>query len=308
VLPIFVRKALAGEPLTVTGDGLQHRKFIYVEDLAAGHVLALDEAGKSQTFNLDGTEKVTILQIAETALKLTGSKMPVEHGPARPGDYGGVEVSSQHVKNVLGWEPRMNWEDGSKKTVAWLMEQAAVAEEYEREKPMRVRIHVDAVVARTPIADAVGGAPLRESGPELAVLGEPLAQTIEPLGHGLVVRKRERLCARVHLDAGNDPLLLQQLHQRGAVGSRLPDRLVEQDHTADVVARAFGAEQHLAVVAAIRLRGLHADGIEALLDRSAALVGGEDALAGCDERTRRCVQLVEAHVLTPIQWCRVVCW
>jgi UDP-glucose 4-epimerase len=127
VLPIFVRKALAGEPLTVTGDGLQHRKFIYVEDLARGHVLALGEAGKNQTFNLDGTEKVTILQIAETALKLTGSSLPIEHTPARPGDYGGVEVSSQHAKDVLGWEPQMSWEEGSRRTVAWLMEQAAVA-------------------------------------------------------------------------------------------------------------------------------------------------------------------------------------
>jgi UDP-glucose 4-epimerase len=127
VLPIFVRKALAGEPLTVTGDGLQHRKFIYVEDLARGHVLALGEAGRNQTFNLDGTEKVTILQIAETALKLTGSTLPIEHTPARPGDYGGVEVSSQHAKDVLGWEPEMNWEDGSRKTVAWLVEQALPA-------------------------------------------------------------------------------------------------------------------------------------------------------------------------------------
>jgi UDP-glucose 4-epimerase len=126
VLPIFVRKALAGEPLTVTGDGLQHRKFIYVEDLARGHVLALGEAGKNQTFNLDGNEKVTILQIAETALKLTGSTLPIEHTPARPGDYGGVEVSSQHAKDVLGWEPQMSWEEGSKKTVAWLIEQASV--------------------------------------------------------------------------------------------------------------------------------------------------------------------------------------
>jgi nucleoside-diphosphate-sugar epimerase len=70
---------------------------------------------------------VPFLQFAQTALKLTGSSMPVEHGPARPGDYGGVEVSSQHAKDVLGWEPRMNWENGSKKTVAWLMQQAAVA-------------------------------------------------------------------------------------------------------------------------------------------------------------------------------------
>jgi UDP-glucose 4-epimerase len=125
VLPIFVRKALAGEPLTVTGDGLQHRKFIYVEDLARGHVLALSEAGKNQTFNLDGTEKVTILEIAQTALRLTGSTQEVQFGPARPGDYGGVEVSSEHAKAVLGWEPKMGWAEGAAKTVQWLMDQAA---------------------------------------------------------------------------------------------------------------------------------------------------------------------------------------
>jgi len=124
VLPIFVRKALAGEPLTVTGDGLQNRKFIYVEDLARGHALCLQDAGENQTFNLDGSEKVTILQIAETALKLTGSSQPVQFTPARPGDYGGVDVSSARAKALLGWEQRVNWEEGSKKTVAWLMEQA----------------------------------------------------------------------------------------------------------------------------------------------------------------------------------------
>jgi UDP-glucose 4-epimerase len=125
VLPIFVRKAMAGEPLTVTGDGLQNRKFIYVEDLARGHALCLQDAGENQTFNLDGSEKVTILQIAETALKLTGSTQPVQFTPARPGDYGGVDVSSARAKTVLGWEPRVNWEEGSAKTVAWLMEQAS---------------------------------------------------------------------------------------------------------------------------------------------------------------------------------------
>ena len=126
VLPIFVRRALAGEPLTVTGDGLQHRKFIYVEDLAAGHVAALSEAGKNQTFNLDGTEKVTILQIAETALRLTGSTQPVQFSAARPGDYEGVEVSSAHARDLLGWEPRMGWDEGAERTVRWLMEQASV--------------------------------------------------------------------------------------------------------------------------------------------------------------------------------------
>src|SRR5439155_21179681 len=46
VIPIFVRKALAGDPITITGDGSQNRKFVYVEDLARAHVLALSDAAK----------------------------------------------------------------------------------------------------------------------------------------------------------------------------------------------------------------------------------------------------------------------
>src|SRR6059036_1249889 len=95
VMPVFVRKALRGEALTISGDGSQHRKFIYVEDLARGHVSALDEAAVNQTYNLDGSEKVTILRIAETVLRLTGCRSQVEFMPARAGDYAGRDVSSE---------------------------------------------------------------------------------------------------------------------------------------------------------------------------------------------------------------------
>ena len=73
VIPVFVRKALRGEALTLSGDGSQHRKFVYVEDLARAHVLALGDAAQNQTYNLDGAEKISILRIAETVLRLTGA-------------------------------------------------------------------------------------------------------------------------------------------------------------------------------------------------------------------------------------------
>ncbi|HEY7269061.1 MAG TPA: NAD-dependent epimerase/dehydratase family protein [Dehalococcoidia bacterium] len=120
VIPIFVRKALNGEALTITGDGSQHRKFVYVEDLARGHVLALSDAGKNETFNLDGAEKVTILRIAETVMRLTGSKQPIEFLPARSGDYDGVNVSSEKAARLLGWRPRTTFDEGMRETVAWL--------------------------------------------------------------------------------------------------------------------------------------------------------------------------------------------
>jgi UDP-glucose 4-epimerase len=123
VIPIFVRKALNGEPLTITGDGSQHRKFVYVEDLARAHVLALSEAGKNQTFNLDGAERVTILRIAETVMRLTGSMQAIEFLPARSGDYAGVNVSSQKAERLLGWRPEITFNQGMRETVGWLVGQ-----------------------------------------------------------------------------------------------------------------------------------------------------------------------------------------
>jgi UDP-glucose 4-epimerase len=125
VIPIFVRKALAGEPLTVAGDGTQHRKFVYVEDLARAHVLALSERAANQTYNLDGRETITILRIAETVLRLTGSERPIQFVPARSGDYAGTEVSSEKARTELGWEPEIDFDEGMRRTVPWLVERFA---------------------------------------------------------------------------------------------------------------------------------------------------------------------------------------
>ncbi len=125
VIPVFVRKALAGEPLTVSGDGSQHRKFVYVEDLARGHLLALDEIAKKQTYNLDGEEKITIRRIAETVLRLTGSDGGIEFVPARAGDYSGKDVSSEKARRELGWVPEVPFEEGMKHTVPWLIDRLA---------------------------------------------------------------------------------------------------------------------------------------------------------------------------------------
>ena len=117
-----MRKALRGEALTISGDGSQHRKFIYVEDLARGHVSALGEVAVNQTYNLDGSEKVTILRIAETVLRLTRCRSEIEFIPARAGDYAGRDVSSQKARRQLDWRPQIDFEEGMKRTVPWLVE------------------------------------------------------------------------------------------------------------------------------------------------------------------------------------------
>lgn len=121
VVPIFVGKALRGEPITIAGDGLQFRKFVYVEDLAEGNVLALKSAAKNKIYNLDGSEKVTIKQIAELVQRMVG-KATIEYVPARPGDFSGKEVSSQRAKTELSWEPTTSFETGVKRYVAWYRE------------------------------------------------------------------------------------------------------------------------------------------------------------------------------------------
>ena len=111
-------KALRGEPLTLAGDGLQFRKFVYVEDLAEGNVLALKSIGENKIYNLDGNEKVSIKQIAETIQKLVGNTK-IEYVPARPGDFSGKEISSRLAKEELGWEPKIRFEEGLRRYIDW---------------------------------------------------------------------------------------------------------------------------------------------------------------------------------------------
>lgn len=118
VIALFVRKASKNEPLTILGDGLQYRNFIYVEDLADGNVAALKKEAINQTYNLDGVRQVTIKEIAETVKKLIGN-VAIEYKEARPGDYQGAVVSIDKAKRELGWEPKIEFEEGVRRYIDW---------------------------------------------------------------------------------------------------------------------------------------------------------------------------------------------
>lgn len=118
VIPIFVKKALNGEPLTIAGDGSQFRKFVYVEDLAEGNALALQKIAENKIYNLDGKEKITIKQIAETIKKIVGN-VKIEYTASRPGDFSGKEVSSELAEREIGWEPKVDFEEGVRRYISW---------------------------------------------------------------------------------------------------------------------------------------------------------------------------------------------
>ena len=128
VIPIFVRRALAGEPLTIAGDGLQTRRFVYVEDLADGVVRALARRAVNRIYNLTTDETVTIRELAETMQDVVGD-VKIVHVPGRSGDFGGAEVSSLRAKRELGWRASTPLREGVGRYVAWLKEALPVARE-----------------------------------------------------------------------------------------------------------------------------------------------------------------------------------
>jgi UDP-glucose 4-epimerase len=126
VIPAFVSRALAGEPLTLAGDGSQSRRFVYVEDLAEGVVAALGDIARNRVYNLAGDEDVTIGKIAELVQETVGDTQIV-YGAAGPGDLGSKAVRSDRAREELGWSASTPIAEGIRRYVAWRCEQEAIA-------------------------------------------------------------------------------------------------------------------------------------------------------------------------------------
>ena len=121
VVSIFVKKALSHHPLTIHGNGNQSRNFIYVEDLAEGNVASLKGIAKNKTYNLESTRAITVMEVAETVKKLIG-EVEIEYKKERPDDFRGKSVSIEKAKKELGWEPKVEFEEGVRKYIEWYKE------------------------------------------------------------------------------------------------------------------------------------------------------------------------------------------
>jgi UDP-glucose 4-epimerase len=126
VVAVFVRKALAGEPLTVAGSGAQSRQFVYVRDLADGVVRALAPEARNRIYNLAGRRAVSVLEIAQTVKDVVGDT-EIVHTEARTGDFAGRHVSSERAFEELGWEDATTFEQGVRGYLAWRLERDAEA-------------------------------------------------------------------------------------------------------------------------------------------------------------------------------------
>jgi dTDP-glucose 4,6-dehydratase len=117
-VPNFMAQAIRGEPLTVYGDGSQTRSLCYVSDLVRG-VLAVLERGDELPVNLGNPHEVTMLQLAETIIKLAGSKSGIEHRELPVDDPRQRQPDITRARNMLGWEPRVELEEGLAKTLEY---------------------------------------------------------------------------------------------------------------------------------------------------------------------------------------------
>jgi dTDP-glucose 4,6-dehydratase len=118
VVSNFIAQALRGEPLTIYGDGRQTRSFCYVSDLIDGLVrmLASDDPGP---VNLGNPSEISILELAETVLALTGSHSPLEYRPAPQDDPATRRPDIAKAAALLDWTPTVQLGDGLARTIAW---------------------------------------------------------------------------------------------------------------------------------------------------------------------------------------------
>jgi dTDP-glucose 4,6-dehydratase len=125
VVSNFVAQALRGDTLTIYGDGRQTRSFCYVSDLVDGLVRMLG-SGEAGPINLGNPNEISILELAETVLSLTGSNSPLGFRPVPQDDPTTRRPDITKAAALLGWSPAVPLADGLSRTITWQRSLAAV--------------------------------------------------------------------------------------------------------------------------------------------------------------------------------------
>lgn len=117
-VPTFIRQALSGEPITVTGDGRQTRSFCYVDDTIDG-ILALADGRHADPINIGATTEMTILDLAVHIRELTGSRSPIRLVDSPVDDPRIRRPDTTRAREVLGWTPKVPVPEGLRRTITW---------------------------------------------------------------------------------------------------------------------------------------------------------------------------------------------
>jgi len=116
VVPAFIGQALTGEPLSIFGDGSQTRSFCYCSDLIDG-IYRLSQSDFHEPVNIGNPREMTIKQFAEEIIRIIGAKAGIEYKPLPVDDPKVRQPDITRAKSVLGWEPKVDFDEGIKKTI-----------------------------------------------------------------------------------------------------------------------------------------------------------------------------------------------
>ena len=116
VVPAFIGQALSGAPLTIFGDGAQTRSFCYVSDLIDG-IYRLSQSDYHEPVNVGNPREMTIKQFAEEIIRITGTKSGIEYRPLPVDDPKVRQPDIGRAKKILGWEPKVEFEEGITRTI-----------------------------------------------------------------------------------------------------------------------------------------------------------------------------------------------
>ncbi|PSP76451.1 UDP-glucose 4-epimerase [Halobacteriales archaeon QS_1_68_20] len=119
VISVFLEKAAAGDPITVHGDGTQTRDFVHVEDVVRANLLAATTDHVGEAYNVGTGESISIRDLAELVLDLTGTDAEIVHTDARPGDIQHSRADVSKARERLGYDPTVAFRDGLDGTADW---------------------------------------------------------------------------------------------------------------------------------------------------------------------------------------------
>jgi dTDP-glucose 4,6-dehydratase len=117
-IPTFIRQALAGEPVTITGNGQQTRSLCYADDTIDG-ILALAASPHPGPVNIGSDHEMTVLQIVALILDITGSASPVTFIPLPADDPSQRRPDISRATHLLGWQATVQPADGLQRTISW---------------------------------------------------------------------------------------------------------------------------------------------------------------------------------------------
>jgi dTDP-glucose 4,6-dehydratase len=117
-IPAFMTQALAGVPVTVYGDGSQTRSFQYIDDLVEG-IWRLMSAEVTDPVNIGNPQEMTLLDLAKRIIRLAGGQSEIVFEPLPEDDPKVRQPDITRARTLLGWEPRVDTDDGLRRTFEW---------------------------------------------------------------------------------------------------------------------------------------------------------------------------------------------